>query len=129
MTITSPVNVSLTVASTDALKDEAKIVMKATRPTPIISADAVAAVRFGFRLAFSLASPPVMPRSRANGQLMTRLSGRETVRPSTVTAKAIRAPRPTTGSALSTLPNSPYSSAPTPARRMTSPTITRCFEP
>ena len=38
--------------------------MKPTRPTPIISAAAVAEVRFGLRMAFSRASVPVMPRSR-----------------------------------------------------------------
>ncbi len=100
--------VSPIVASTDAFTDEAKMVMNATRPTPIMSADAVAAVRFGFRLAFSPASSPVMPRSRDNGQPITRLSGRATVRPRTDTPKNVsRAPRPTTGSALSTSPNSP----------------------
>jgi hypothetical protein len=96
------------VASTDAFTDAAKIVKKATRPTPIMRADAVAAVRFGFRLAFSLARSPVIPRSRGRGQLITRLSGREIVRPSTDTPKNVsRAPSATTGSALSTLPNSP----------------------
>ena len=38
----------------DALAEAANTVMKATSPTPIISADDVAAVRRGLRIAFSL---------------------------------------------------------------------------
>ena len=41
---------------TDAFADAAKIVMKPTSATPIISALAVVEVRFGFRAAFSRAS-------------------------------------------------------------------------
>ena len=51
------------------------MVMNPTRPTPIISADALAAVRFGLRMAFSRASVPVTPRSRGSGAPITRLSG------------------------------------------------------
>ena len=72
---------------TDALLEEAKIVMNPTRPTPIISADALAAVRLGLRMAFSRASSPVMPRSLGSGAPIARLSGSDTVRPSTDTPK------------------------------------------
>ena len=41
--------------SMEALVDEARMVMNPTRATPIISADAVAAVRLGVRWAFSRA--------------------------------------------------------------------------
>ena len=47
----------------DARADAANTVMNATSATPIISADAVAAVRRGLRVAFSRASVPAMPRS------------------------------------------------------------------
>ena len=50
--------------------------MKPTRPTPIISAAAVAAVRFGLRIAFSRASAPVdAPQPRQRASRCTRLSG------------------------------------------------------
>ena len=45
----------------DALVELARIVMNPTRATPIISAEAVAAVRRGLRLAFSRARWPVAP--------------------------------------------------------------------
>ena len=48
----------------DVLAEAANTVMKATSATPIISADAVAAVRRGLRVAFSRASVPAMPRKR-----------------------------------------------------------------
>ena len=44
--------------------------MKPTRATPIISAAAVAEVRFGLRMAFSRASVPVMPFRRGSGAPM-----------------------------------------------------------
>jgi hypothetical protein len=46
-------NDSSTVASIEALVDDARIVTNPTRATPIIRADAVAAVRLGARRAFS----------------------------------------------------------------------------
>ena len=86
----------------DAFADAAKIVMNATRPTPIINADAVAAVRFGLRIAFSRASWPVMPRSRGSGHPMNRLRGSATVRPRAETPKnTSNTATPTTSSALS----------------------------
>ena len=88
-------------ALTDALVEEAKIVMNPTRPTPIISADALAAVRLGLRMAFSRASLPVTPRSRGSGAPIARLSGSEIVRPSTDTPKKTSStPTPTIRTAL-----------------------------
>ena len=97
----SPVK-PLSIASLiDAFVDATKMVMKPTRPTPIISADALAAVRFGLRIAFSRASSPVMPRVRGSGAPITRLSGSETVRPRIDTPKnTSRAPAPTTVTGL-----------------------------
>src|SRR5690242_5128199 len=92
----------------DALVDVAKIVMKVTRPTPTINAAALDAVRFGFRVALSLASLPDTPRSFGNGQPITRLRGSETVRPSTDTAKnTTTALNPTIDKAFDPPPNSP----------------------
>src|SRR6266702_8836641 len=45
----SPANDRSTVALIDALAEEAKIEINPIRPTPIISADALAAVRLGLR--------------------------------------------------------------------------------
>ena len=81
----------------EALLEEAKMVMNPTRPTPIISADALAAVRLGLRMAFSRANWPVTPRSRGSGAPTARLSGSDDVRPSTDTPKKTSsAPTPTT---------------------------------
>ena len=44
-------------------------------------------MRLGLRMAFSLASLPGMPRRRGSGAPTTRLSGSDTVRPSTDTPK------------------------------------------
>ena len=52
------------------MADAAKIVMKPTSATPIMSAAAVAAVRRGLRIAFSRASVPVMPLIFGSGAPM-----------------------------------------------------------
>ena len=81
----------------EALVEAARMVMNPTTPTPIISAEALAAVRLGLRIAFSRASSPVMPRRRGSGAPSTRLSGSEMVRPSTETPRnTSTAPTPTT---------------------------------
>jgi len=49
-----------------------------TRARPIISADAVDAVRFGLRIALSRASAPAAPPIRVAGQPSTDASGRTT---------------------------------------------------
>ena len=126
----SPENEWSIVAFTEAVVDEARMVMNATRPTPIISADALAAVRFGLRIAFLRASSPVTPLSRGSGAPMTRLSGSETVRPSTETPKKTSsAPAPTTMIELAMCANSPVNRAAIPSARMALPTMTRSLEP
>src|SRR4051812_10593977 len=52
---------------TDAFSDAASTPIAATRLSPIISADAVDAVRFGFRMALPRAIWPVVPPNRTNG--------------------------------------------------------------
>ena len=126
----SPLNARSTAASMDALVEDTKIVMSPTTPTPIISAEALAAVRFGFRIAFSRASSPVMPRSRGSGAPRTRLSGSEIVRPRIDTPKKTRrAPAPTITTGCSTSRKSPVSNAARPRPRTAAPTITRCLDP
>ncbi len=79
-----------------ALADAANTVMKATRATPIISADAAEAVRRGFRDAFSRARVPGIPRKRGSRTPRPRDSGRAMTGPSTTSAtKTPSAPRPT----------------------------------
>ena len=80
-------NALSTAFSNDVLVEAAKMVMNDTRPTPIMSAVAVAAVRFGLRMAFSRARCPAMPRARGSGQPIKRLIGSDTVRPRTDTPK------------------------------------------
>ena len=126
----SPAKLRSMVELMDAVVDEARIVMNPTTPTPIMSADALAAVRLGLRMAFALASLPGMPRRRGSGAPTARLSGSETVRPSTDTAKnTSSAPAPTTRTWLPTWANRPVNSAATPSRSRAMPTIIRCFEP
>src|SRR5262249_53903684 len=99
----SPAKLRSMVELTDAVVDEARIVMKPTRPTPIMSADALAAVRLGFRMAFALASLPGMPRRRGSGAPSARHNGGEPVGPSTDRAKnTSSAPAPTTSPRLPT---------------------------
>ena len=65
-------------------------------PTPIISAEAVADVRRGLRVAFSRASVPAMPRKRGSGEPTTRVNGRAMTGPRIATPmNTTSAPRPT----------------------------------
>ena len=52
----SPAKLRSMAELTDAVLEAARMVMNPTRPTPIISADALAAVRLGLRMAFWRAS-------------------------------------------------------------------------
>ncbi len=63
-------------ASPDALNEAAMTATAAIRATPIISAAAVDAVRRGLRMAFSRASRPGTPRSRASGRPIAPATGR-----------------------------------------------------
>src|SRR5206468_10982223 len=98
-------------AVTDDLSEAANTATNATRPSPIISAAAVDAVRRGFRFAFS---PPSLPEiRRRNGlpsadEIGRAISGDSIATPTKVKA----APSPTTRPAFETPPNRPAASAP-----------------
>jgi hypothetical protein len=114
----------------DVRVEAARMEMKPMRATPIISADAVAAVRFGLRMAFSRARFPVTPRRPGSGAPMARLSGRAMVRPRTDTPKnTSRTPSPTRASALDPPPKRPPRSEATPRPSSTAPTTIRSLEP
>jgi hypothetical protein len=104
----SPAKDRSMLALMDAVVEEARMVMNPTRPTPIISAEALAAVRLGLRMVFSRARVPVTPLMRGSGAPMARLSGSAIVRPSTETPrKTSSTPRPTIRNALPGWPNRP----------------------
>ena len=63
----SPPNCLLTVSSIATFTDAANTVNSVTTPTPTMSADAVAAVRRGLRIAFCRASAPVILREPGSG--------------------------------------------------------------
>ena len=111
--------------ATDVFIEAAKTVMNPTSPTPIISDDAVRAVRFGLRIALRVASSPLSPRNRS-GTPNNRAIGRASTGPSTDTPTNV-ASAPTPTSAIS--PDSPTSNAPTPPAVITVPTTARRFEP
>ena len=114
----------------DALAEAAKIVMKPTSATPIMSADAVAAVRRGLRIAFSRASVPVMPRTLGSGAPMNRLIGRASTGPRTkMPMKIAIAPSPRMPSALSGRPNSAHSIKAPPPRVTARPIAVRGPKP
>ncbi len=117
-------------APTDALADAPNTVMSATSATPIISAAAVADVRFGFRFAFSSASRPVMPFILRIGRPSTALIGRAMIGPSTATPmKMTNAPSPTACSALLPPPKRPLSTSAIPSAVTTRPATVRFHEP
>ena len=80
---------ALTLSSTDDLSDPAKAVNTVTTPMPIISADAVAAVRRGERTALRRARTPGMRRNRAIGAPITELAGRAATGPTATTPAAV----------------------------------------
>ena len=85
---------ALTLSSTDDLSDPANAVNTVTTPMPIISADAVAAVRRGERMALRRARAPGMRRNREIGAPITELAGRATTGPMATTPAAVsNAPR------------------------------------
>ena len=84
-------------AAVEALTDWAVTAMNATRATPIITADAVDAVRLGLRRAFSLAMRPSTPSSLGRGEPSTAASSGLVTGPSTIMATTVRsAPIPRT---------------------------------
>ncbi len=72
-----------------ARRPAAKIATSTTSATPIISAEAVTAVRWGWRRVFSRASMPVRPWKRASGRPIRPLSGRTSVGASSANPKII----------------------------------------
>ena len=91
-----------------ARRPAAKIATSTTRATPIISAEAVTAVRCGWRVAFSRASRPVSFCIRSSGQPMAALSGRTSVGARSASPKIISSvPRPSTVAVALAVPGSP----------------------
>ena len=79
-----------------ALVDWASTVTPVTSASPIISADAVAALRRGLRIALSRASRPTVPQIRAMGQPITRSTDGAMIGASTVTPMTV-SPAPSAG--------------------------------
>ena len=83
------------------------MVRKLTSATPIISDDAVRAVRLGLRMALSRAIAPGVPRSLAIGAPSTAATGRASTGPSTDTARnRPKAPIPTVAALVAFSPTS-----------------------
>ena len=120
-----PVNSVSSEPAIDVFAEAANTVMKPTSATPIISDDAVRAVRFGFRIALRVASSPLSPRIRS-GTPNTLATGRASTGPRTATPTNV-ASAPTPTSAIS--PPSPANSAATPAAVITEPATARRAEP
>ena len=100
-----------------ARRPAAKIVTKTTSARPIISADAVTAVRCGWRAAFSRARRPVRPWMRSSGRPIALLSGRTSTGAISATPKIIRtAPRPISDAVVAAVPGSPNSAISRTAR-------------
>ncbi len=90
-----------------ARRPAAKIATNTTSATPIISAEAVTAVRCGWRRAFSVARWPVSPGS---GRPTSALSGRTRVGASSAKPNIIStAPNPSRDAVVLALPGSPNS--------------------
>ena len=90
-----PVKTELTAFSNVVLSPEARTDTSVTSASPIISADAVEAVRCGLRIALPRASAPAAPPIRTAGQPSTRASGGTSVFASIATpTKTAAAPTP-----------------------------------
>src|SRR6266542_418820 len=99
---------------------------KATRPSPIMRAAAVEAVRFGLRMAFSRPSLPDILATRGRGAPRKRATGRTSSGLNTATPKkTVAAPKPTIAAALEAPPSNPNISSPTPSAVTTSPVTVR----
>ena len=107
---------SSTSLSIEPRRPAAKIAVKTTSASPIISADAVIAVRCGWRSAFSRASRPGMPWMRSSGRPISRASGRTSTGASTATPRIITImPRPSREAVA--VPPAPPNSPPSRASR------------
>ena len=101
------------------------MVMRPTRATPIMRADAVADVRFGLRLAFSRARRPVVPETAWTGAPSTCMSGRAMTGPSTNTPMIVATvPNPIRASAVPD-PRIPAVNDATPSPRTVMPITVR----
>ncbi len=117
---------SNTVSVIDAFVEDPNTEKKATRATPTINADAVDAVRRGFRFVFSFARRPDIPKRRGNGHPITSARGLAASGASTDTpVKAIAAPAATKTIARPTLAKSPTANSSTPNPVITVPAIAR----
>ena len=110
-------NCSSMTLSTDPLRPAAKIAVNTTSASPIMSAEAVIAVRCGWRSAFSRASRPGIPWNRSSGAPMKRASGRTSTGASSATPNIITTtPSPSSAAAAEpSAPNRPSSSATRPS--------------
>ena len=95
-TTRSPWKLSAIVLSMLAFDDEPTMAIVVTRARPIISADAVAAVRRGLRRAFSPANRPTVPKAREYTTLIVARNGRPITGLATAApSRATRMPPPT----------------------------------
>ena len=111
-------NCSSITLSTEPRSPAAKIAVKTTSASPIISAEAVIAVRCGWRSAFSRASLPGIPWNRSIGAPMNRASGRTSTGASSATPNIITTtPSPSSEAAARAVgaANSPTTSASSPS--------------
>ncbi len=109
--------------ASEAFTDAPSTVNAATTATPIISADAVAAVRRGLRIALRRARRPARPRSTAIGAPITAAAGRATTGPSsTKPIRVTSVPRPTRAI------EPPVTSSAAPAPVLTRPATARFTE-
>src|SRR5271165_1491060 len=113
---------------TEALVDEAMMLISDTRVTPTIRAAAVAAVRDGLRIAFCCPSLPAVLRM-ASGAPITWLTLRATNGPSTaMPTNTATAPPPTSGTRFPACPNNPAASTAAPPTTRIAPQAARRTE-
>ena len=123
----SPPKFSFTISSTDALIDAPNVVNRATTAVPIISAEALPAVRRGSRIALRRARRPVWPRRMLGTQPSTPAAGRATTGPRTTAPTSVSsAPSPARTSASSAIVAVATVAMPRPVSTM--PPISRLFE-
>ena len=118
---------SAIVESKVALIDEATIAITTTSVTPIVSAAAVAAVRFGLRAAFSPARRVAIPPRRLMTRASTRLTGAAMSGPrmTATDSSTAAAPMPTNSSGLGPMSPSPSPISVAPPRRRMPPQTLR----
>ncbi|GIV00261.1 MAG: hypothetical protein KatS3mg014_1876 [Actinomycetota bacterium] len=124
-TVRSARSVSSRARVNEASSDAERIVTIVTSARPIMSAEAVAAVRLGLRIAFSRPSRAGIP-SPATGRPSRRAAGRATSGERLATPRNTRAaPAPTSSAALDDAPERPYPSGSRPPTVTAVPSATR----